>query len=724
MAAIRGVTSRPEGVPPIPERIRGLAAVASNLFWSWHREARTLFRAIDGPLWRLTQHNPIALLARVDPSRLEACARDPEFLGLYDRVMALFERGTAPEGTWFAGAASELAGRPIAYFCAEFALHNSVPTYSGGLGVLAGDHCKAASDLGVPLVGVGLLYTRGYFDQRIRLDGWQEDTPEEFDPARTPLTRVVGGAEAPGLTTVEVSGRPVHVGAWKMLVGRVPVYLLDTDLEANHGEDRELSHKLYAGGAELRLRQEAVLGIGGVRVLRALGIAPAVWHANEGHAAFMLMERVRERLAGGTPLGEAIDRVRATSLFTTHTPVPAGHDIFPHDLFHRVMGGYVDTFGEAREQAVRLGHHPERDHGLFHMTAAAIRLSRHTVGVARRHGEVTRAMWQCLWSGRRPEDVPIGHVTNGVHLGTWMAHRLRDLLDRHLGPDWEARSREPDLWDRVLALDDEELWSVHLRTKDILMGYIHEEARLRWRDRWEEAAHLVGAGTLLNAGAMTIGFARRFAGYKRPELLFRDPERLRTLLVNPRRPVQLIFAGKAHPADETGKQILQQVYAFTRDRRFEGRIAFLEDYELHMAHRLVQGVDLWLNLPRPPLEACGTSGMKAGLNGIPQVSTLDGWWAEGYTGANGWAIEPPAPETDGDAADADRLYALLETDVVPCFYERDGRGLPHRWIERMKHAIRTAAQHFTAQRMVADYATHYYLPAMRGTGRDDDAPSN
>lgn len=717
-----GVTPQPNRAPQIPDRLTGLSTLAGNLFWSWYRAARILFRVIDEPLWRATRHNPIEFLARVDPARLDACARDPEILEMYERVMAAYRRGTDASNTWFAELAGvPLPGGPVAYFCAEFALHNSVPTYSGGLGVLAGDHCKGASDLGVPLVGVGLLYTRGYFDQRIRLDGWQEDVSETFDLSRTPLARVLGPDGAVALASLPISGRTVHVGAYRMLVGRAQVYLLDTDFDANHPDDRELSHKLYPGGAELRLRQEAVLGIGGVRVLRALGIAPAVWHANEGHATFMMLERVREHLVEGVSWNEAVGRVRTSSLFTTHTPVAAGHDIFPPELFAGVMSEYLESFGEERDGAGRLGRHPQHDHHAFHMTAAAIRLSARVTGVSKAHGDVTRNMWRCLWPGREAADVPIVHITNGVHLGTWMSHRLRVLLDSHLGPDWEERAEIYELWDRVLSLDDEELWAVHVRMKDLLLRYIHEEARVRWRDRWEESAHLVGAGTLLDAGTMTIGFARRFAQYKRANLIFRDPERLRTLLINPRRPVQLVFAGKAHPADEGGKQILQQVYSFTRDRRFEGRIAFLEDYELHMAHRLVQGVDLWLNIPRPPMEASGTSGMKAALNGIPQLSTRDGWWAEGYTGLNGWVIEP-ADEADPDEADAAQLYDLLEHEVVPLYYERDVRNVPREWVVRMKHAMRDAGR-FTARRMVAEYAGDLYLPAMRGAWSDDDPPT-
>ena len=707
----------------LPERIAGLTALARNVGWSWNRDARALFRSVDPTLWHLIRHNPFVLLRRVERERLTACAADPEFLARYDALLEQLGRTASDEGTWLAGMHPELRGQAVAYFCAEFGLHNSVPIYSGGLGILAGDHCKAASDLGMPLIGVGLLYTRGYFDQRLRLDGWQEEADERFDPSVTPLERVVGPGSAPSLVSVQTGGRSVRVGAWRMMVGRVPLYLLDTDLEENDPADRELSHRLYGGQLDVRLRQEWILGVGGVRMLRALGQRPAVWHANEGHAAFMLLERVRELATEGVPFDEAVRRVRASSVFTTHTPVPAGHDVFSLGQVEACAGPVWQDMGVTRETVLKLGHHPVRDHGQFHMAVLAIRLSQQVNGVARRHGEESRRLWADLWPGREAARVPIGFVTNGVHLATWMSHRLNELLRSHLGPDWSDRVDEPGVWDCVLSLDDAALWAAHTELKRTLLRAIREDARRRWVDQWKEALHLVGAGTLLEERALTIGFARRFATYKRATLIFRDLDRLQRLLTNPWRPVQLIFSGKAHPADEPGKQMLQTVYAHTREARFEGRIAFLEDYEMHLAHRLVQGVDLWLNLPRPPLEASGTSGMKAGLNAVPQLSTLDGWWAEGYDGQNGWAI-PPSPEAaDADAADAERLYRLLEDEVVPLFYRRDARDVPVGWAEKMKHALRVAGQRFTARRMVRQYVTEHYVPAISGRLPADDPPT-
>ena len=707
--------------PDIPDRIAGLQDFAANLSWSWSRDARAMFRSIDGPLWHLTRHNPVTLLQRVGRERLVACSENPGFLALYDRVAESYAREASSDDTWYASEYPDLRDRPIAYFCAEFGLHNSVPIYSGGLGVLAGDHCKAASDLGVPLVGVGLLYTRGYFDQTLSLDGWQQDADATFDLSGTPLEQLSGPAGESYLTWVYSSGRRVYVGAWRLQVGRVPVYLLDTDLDENDPLDRELSHKLYAGGADLRLRQEGLLGIGGVRLLRALGIEPAAWHANEGHASFMLVERVRELTAEGTTFDDAVDTVRRTSVFTTHTPVPAGHDLFTHEQIKDWLGPYWETIEPERDLFLRLGYHPEIDHGTFHMTAAALRLAGRTNAVSERHGRETRQIWRSLWGHRAAAEVPIGHVTNGAHLATWMNHTILELLDDHFGEGWDARIDEPELWTGVQALDDRRLWETHCRLKSSLIDFIREDARRRWRDKWKEAAHVVGAGTLLTPWAFTIGFARRFAAYKRADLLFSQPERLLELLTNPWRPVQIIFAGKAHPKDEEGKQLLQRVYEHTRDQRFEGRIAFIEDYDMHLAHRLVQGVDLWLNVPRPPLEASGTSGMKAAINGVPHLSVDDGWWAEGYTGHNGWAL-PLAKGDEPDKLDSKHLYTALERQIVPLFYDRDDNDVPREWVERMKHALMTAGQRFTCRRMVREYVREYYAPAGRRDPLQDDAP--
>ena len=705
-----------DSIPELPERIAGLGRLASNLWWSWNREARTVFRTIGPELWRRTRHNPLELLQGVPRARLDELAVDPSFLERYDAVMQNFSAVVEGRDTWFADTFPEAGDRVVAYFCAEFGLHRSIPIYSGGLGILAGDHCKAAADLGIPLVGIGLMYTKGYFDQRLRLDGWQEDSEERFHRALAPVIRLsVDGNHV--LTTLRLSGRDVRVGAWRTHLGRVPVILLDTNLAENDPADRDLAARLYGGGDELRLRQEWILGVGGVRVLRRLGYDPAAWHANEGHAAFMLMERLRECLEHGLPVDGAIAAVRKESVFTTHTSVPAGHDHFSRSLIERVAGPVWQELGLDDGRFFDFGRLPGTDDEDFHMTAMALRLSARVNGVSIRHASVSRRIWKELWPNTAESDVPIGAVTNGVHLPTWMSARFRELLDRELGSDWETRAHQPGFWEGILELDDRDVWQVHVGLKAALINFVHETARYRWRKRWTDASHLVGAGTLLTTAPLTIGFARRFATYKRADLIFRDTDRFRKLLIDPERPVQIVFAGKAHPADHPGKEVLQRVYGFAHDPSFEGRVAFLEDYGMHMARHLVQGVDVWLNVPRVPLEACGTSGMKAALNGVPQLGTSDGWWDEGHTGENGWRI-PTCSDEDPDPHDAEHLYELLEHRIIPAFYDRGVNDVPTTWVRHMKHAIYEAGTRFTAGRMLMDYAREYYVPAMQ----DRDVP--
>ncbi len=712
-------------ITALPPRLEGLAALATNLSWSWNREARELLRAIDPPLWRETRYNPIAMLREVSSARLQALARDNEFLVRYDRVMGWLANDQTRERTWFNRKYPGLSDRPVAYFCAEFGLHSSVPIYSGGLGILAGDHCKTASDLGVPFVGIGLSYMKGYFDQRLRADGWQEDSDELVDPVTTPLLPVRGQEGEPFLAVVSTFGRPVHIQAWTMKVGRVPLYLLDTNLEENHPEDRTLLNKLYAGGPDLRLRQEWLLGVGGVRVLRAVGIDPGAWHANEGHASFMMLERIRELCVAGVSFQDAVAQVRAASVFTTHTPVPAGHDAFDVDHLAECTGPIWEEMGVDRETVFGLGIHDPVREPRFQMTVLAIRLASHINGVSKRHGQVTREIWHSLWPGRPQDDVPIGAITNGVHLATWMANPIMALLDRELGQDWGLRLDDPSLWEQIRYLNPAALWATHQELKGIMMGSIREDARKRFAGHWEAANQVVAAGTLLHPYALTIGFARRFATYKRAALMFRDPERLHRLLCDKRRPVQIIFAGKAHPADNPGKQVLQQVYETTHDKFYEGRVAFLEDYDMSLASTLVHGVDVWLNLPRVPLEACGTSGMKAAFNGVPQLGTIDGWWEEGYDGTNGWAIPYP-PDDDpeiADASDAEHFYRLLEEELIPLYYDRDANGVPYAWVDKMRNALRVAMAQFSARRMVQDYSDRYYVRAMRPDGAADDPPT-
>jgi glycogen phosphorylase len=667
----------------------------------------------------------VAVLRRVDPNRLAQLSRDEAFLAEYATVMEELGRAIDPQQGWFEERFPELNGACFAYFCAEFGLHNSIPIYSGGLGILAGDHCKSASDLSVPLIGVGLLYSKGYFDQKLNIDGWQEDSDELFDPRIMPLVRLTGPDDTRTLTVLETAGRPVHLGAWKLNVGRVQLYLLDTNLPENDPSDRELTYKLYGGGQEHRLKQEWILGVGGVRVLRALGISPGVWHANEGHAAFMLVERVREQLAEGKSFDEAVATVRARSVFTTHTPVPAGHDIFYRDLIDSVCGNYYDN-GLLEPRHVPRARPSSRDgprlvpHDGGRVPARAPSQRRGEAAQGRHAGALGVPLAGPRRGGRprhvdherraRGElDVPPSHDRAGRALRAVLGEEPAGR--RGVGQDPRA-GRRADLGD-----------ARHLKVT--LLDFCREQARRRWKTLWKDATHLVGAGTLLSPIPLTIGFARRFATYKRASLLFRDERRLQRLLTDPHRPVQLIFAGKAHPADDEGKRILQRVWRATREPEFEGRIAFVEDYDVHVAHRMVQGVDLWMNLPRVPMEACGTSGMKAALNFVPQLSTLDGWWAEGFNGENGWAI--PTSEAEGDeldAADHEALFTLLEREVVPAFYERDDRGIPTEWLRRMKQAMIVAAKTFTSGRMVKEYTERFYVPALSGATEGDDPPTD
>ncbi len=705
------MNSEQDEIGPLPEPLAGLRSIALDLAWSWSREARSLFRSLDPALWAQMRDNPLRLLQELSPARLQACASDPEVLALLESVQRQMAVLASDQGTWFSRTYPELEGRTIAYFCAEFAVHPSVPIYAGGLGVLAGDHLKSASDLGVPLVAVGLLYKHGYFDQRFDDEGRQVHEDEVFDPSVLPLARLEGDS-GPGLASVRIGGRTVHLGAWEMHVGRTRVLLIDSDLAANADEDRGLTARLYEDGEDVRLMQEWVLGVGGVRVLRALGIEPTCWHANEGHAAFMMVERVRELIERGSTLEDAVREVRSRSVFTTHTPVAAGHDDFHLDRIESLLGPVWEDLGVDAATFMALGAAPDDEDDVFHMTAAAIRLSARVNGVSAQHGEVSRRIWQRLWPEASLEDVPIGHVTNGVHRWTWMATQVQSMLDDELGAGWELRVQDPEAWDRVLSIPDERVWGLHQTLKRQSAGFLREQARRRWRDQWSDAKHLAAAGPLLEPEVLTLGFARRFTSYKRADLLLRDEDRLRRLLTEPHRPLQLIFAGKAHPADEQGQGILQRVHQLASDPETEGRVAFVEDYDMHLAGALFQGVDLWLNLPRAPMEASGTSGMKAALNMVPQLGTHDGWWAEGFDGENGWIIPVASDAAEPDEEDWEHLFQILEQEVVPLYHDRNRNGIPVGWIRRMKRALWVAGRDFTAERMLRDYVATYYAPAL------------
>ncbi|HET9110239.1 MAG TPA: alpha-glucan family phosphorylase [Ktedonobacterales bacterium] len=709
--------------PTIPPRIERLYELAYNLWWSWTPSAQALYAQVNANLWERTEHNAVATLAGADPQRLNALAANADFLARYDAVMAEFDAYMRPTSTWFSEQYPQSADTVIAYFSAEFGLHESLPIYSGGLGILSGDHCKEASDLGLPFVGVGFLYPQGYFRQRITRDGQQEAIYEKLEFSQAPARPAKDAQGREALISVELPGRTVYAKIWHVQAGRIPLYLMDTDVPHNAPADRTLSARLYGGDHEMRISQEIVLGIGGVRALRALGIDAKVWHMNEGHAAFLGLERCRELVNGLDVEFEVARQIAAAnSVFTTHTPVAAGNDVFSFDLMDRYFSSFWAQLRLDRESFMRLARQDANWGSGFSMTVLAIHLSTRRNGVSRLHGDVSREMWRSLWSDVEASEAPIGHVTNGVHTASWLNPKLGELYDAWLEPGWRGDIDNQARWDRVKDIPNADLWAVHEQMKDDLIGWARRRIA-RQRTRHGEGPQTVSAtGGLLDPRALTLGFARRFATYKRATLLFRDPERLARLLNNPERPVQIVFAGKAHPADRPGQEFIRKVYSYAQQPQFAGRVVFLEDYDIDMARRLVSGCDVWLNTPIRPHEASGTSGQKASLNGLPNCSIIDGWWEEGYNGKNGWAIGERREYQDDetrDAADALALYETLERSIVPLYYQRGDDGLPHEWIAVMKEAIRTVAPQFSMSRMVKDYVRDYYMPAAQSGERMD-----
>ena len=700
----------------IPQRIGRLDELANNLWWSWHDQARQLFRTLDYPLWRQSGHNPVKELDDISPDALQAAAADPSFLELYDSVMSAFDAEVTAANTWFAASYPKLLGGPVGYFSMEYAIHNSLPIYAGGLGALAGDICKESSDMGLPLVAVGFMYPQGYFHQHISLDGRQEEIYHQLDFDSVPINQVPSPTGGTSVTEVKLGDATLAIAVWLVRVGRTRIYLLDTNLEQNPPQYRQLSARLYIADREMRIQQEIVLGIGGVRALRALGLNPVVWHANEGHTAFMMLERVREEVARGTGFTAAVSKVQAATVFTTHTPVMAGHDIFPVELVDRYFKDYWESLGINRETFLQLGQQAGSEPLTFNMTALALRLASQRNAVSQLHGKVTRRMWHGLWPEVTEDQVPISHVTNGIHVPSWISRELYQLFERYLGNDWLREHDDTRLWESLVDIPDAELWAVRQQLKRKLVGAIRERLRGRWTEDDLPWGQLMAMGAVLDPEVLTIAFARRFTEYKRPALILRDTERLKRIINNEFYPVQIIFAGKSHPADFPSKHLLQQVYTTAADREFQGRIVFVEDYDIRLAHYLAQGVDVWLNTPRRLQEACGTSGMKASLNGVPHLSVLDGWWHEGYKGGNGWAIgrSPDISNpADEDAADAEALYRLLEEEIVPLYYNRDRSGVPRGWISLVKEAIRSTAPVFSARRMLKEYTERAYRIAAR-----------
>ncbi|HEX6421032.1 MAG TPA: alpha-glucan family phosphorylase [Acidimicrobiales bacterium] len=707
MKALRSFTVRPS----LPGELSALEELAFNLRWSWDDQTRDLFRWVDPDLWDASVHDPVRLLGLVPRERFDALAADAGFKRFLEDVHGELQR--YQEGDrWFQARGAGPLGL-VAYFSPEFGIAEAVPQYSGGLGVLAGDHLKAASDLGVPLVGVGLLYRHGYFRQSLDADGWQQERYPLLDPHIMALTLCEDVR-----VEVDLAGVPLVAQVWKACVGRVPLYFLDADVDDNPDDIRQVTDRLYGGDTEHRLRQEILLGIGGVRALQAVGVDAQVFHTNEGHAGFLGIERIRQLVVEhGLAYPEAIEAVRAGCIFTTHTPVPAGIDRFPRELMEKYFGGWAHEVGVDIDDLIALGHRPTDDHEApFNMAVMGLRLAGRSNGVAKLHGEVSREMFGDLWPDLESDETPIGSITNGVHAHTWTSPEMTDVLSRHVRPDWHEA--EPELWQRVAEAPDDELWRAREQARERMVSFVRRRLKEAAAARGLTGSDVAWTDEVLDPRALTIGFARRFATYKRATLLLSQPDRLRALLLSPDHPVQLVFAGKAHPADEQGKEMIRQIVAFAADPEIRHRFVFVDDYDIAVARALYQGCDVWLNNPRRPQEACGTSGMKAALNGGLNLSILDGWWHEMFDGGNGWAISSAEHVDDlgrRDALEASALFDLLERQVVPLYYERYGGPLPRRWLKKVRRSLASLGPRVTASRMVRDYVSELYEPTAART---------
>jgi starch phosphorylase len=722
-------------IPSLPTSLEALRELAFNLRWSWSHDSIELFRRLDRELWETTGHNPVLLLGLVEQAKLEAAANDDAFLVHLQRVSESLHTYLGAEFSWFAKNYRDSKDAPlVAYFSAEFGLTECLSIFAGGLGILAGDHLKSASDLGLPLVGVGLLYQQGYFKQFLNQSGWQEESYVDNDFANLPLSAAYGPDGKQLIIEVWVAGRPVFAQVWKVQVGRVPLYLLDTNIPKNERQqDRDITDQLYGGDKEMRIRQEIILGIGGYRALQALGLRPTVYHMNEGHSAFLALEHLVMLMKNHrVNLSEARKLAAASLIFTTHTPVEAGHDYFSPDLIERYLGGVAQQLGLSQQEFMELGrtHHI----GDFCMTVLALKLAWRRNGVSKLHGEVSRNMWQWMWPGVPVAEVPIGHVTNGVHFRSWISAEMNQLYDRYLGPNWREEPANNDVWSRVYTIPPEELWRTHERRRERLVSWARQRVRAQRIRRGASEAEIEAADEILDPDTLTIGFARRFATYKRATLILRDLPRLKKMLKDPTRPMQLIFAGKAHPKDEAGKELIRQIVQLSRDPELGRRIVFLEDYDVAVARYLVQGVDVWLNTPLRPNEASGTSGMKAAANGVLNLSTLDGWWDEVWNDPKnpkkiGWAIGKSETYTDlnyQEQVEAEALYDILERDVIPTFYDRGRDRVPRRWADRMKASIGSLCHFVNTHRMVRDYTCGYYWKAhnqFKSLAINDAAPA-
>jgi starch phosphorylase len=707
-------------VPNIPKRLAGLKDLSKNVWWTWNPLARALFRAVHLPTWITVNGNPVDFLRRVRQPDLDAAAKDKEVLKLYDRVMEMFNEYITSKNTWFSKNQEKGVDVLIGYFSAEFGLHHTLPNYSGGLGILAGDHVKSAANLGIPLISVGLLYRDGYFYQSIDEEGAQEAHYHALDFDVLPISLAKDAKGAPVKVGVELAGRTVYVRAWEVTIGRNILLLLDADVPDNSVEDRRITARLYGGDTETRIQQEILLGIGGVRVLRALGKQPTVFHMNEGHSVFLGLERLRELVQEHhLNFAEALELIRGTSLFTTHTPVAAGNDVFSIDLIDKYFSRYYSALGISRTDFLELGLDRTGDNReVYSLTALGLRLCSMANGVSEIHGQVARKMWAHLYRDVPAAETPIDHITNGVHTLSWMSFEMQELVDRYFPAGWRARVMDPELWENFDKVPDAELWDVIKTLKHELVLFIHRVLRKQHQRFGETPDKLREVEDVFTENALTIGFARRFATYKRATLIFRDTARLARILNNPERPVQIVFAGKAHPADKQGQDFIRQIQAYARQPEFKNKIVFIENYDINVCRRLSSGVDVWLNNPRPPLEASGTSGMKVPLNGGLNVSVLDGWWAEAYRAnpQSGFAIGDETIYESSemqDAVDAESIYRILENEVVPAFFERDKKGIPTRWLAHARASLKLIAPLYSTDRMVADYFQKFYSQGSR-----------
>jgi len=715
MSSNEKLSSTPLTTFDLPLRLHRLADLAYNLWWTWDSDAVDVFRLVDQKTWEATHHNPVSFLLRVPHERLIDASQDQPYLDLYDRVIQSFDhymRGG--KNNWYSRHYSEHPDQSIAYFCSEYGLHESLPIFSGGLGVLSGDYLKEASDLGIPLVGVGLFYKQGFFIQRITEDGRQEAHYTDLSYSNLPIVPVLDDQNKELIINVDLSKRVIHARVWRIQVGRVPLFLLDSNLESNNPNDRGLTAQLYPSDQDSRISQEIILGIGGVRVLRALGFNPTMWHLNEGHSAFLTLERIREQVANGNTFEEAVDEIIESTVFTTHTPVPAGQEEFSIPLVEKYFSAYWSQLNLDRETFLDLAHNTQPWGDTFSLVVLAMRMSGRRNGVSELHGKVARKMWSHLWPDKPVKEVPILHITNGIHTRSWIAPGVQDLYDKYLDPNWMERLDDFNAWEGIENIPDKELWEVRAQLKRRLVAYIYEQTQQERIPGNAHKARVIASSLQLDPNSLTICFARRFTTYKRSNLILRDPERLLELINNPDKPVQVIFAGKAHPADEPGQRLIQEIHRQVKRTANNGRLILLEEYDINLARYLIQGVDVWLNTPRRPNEASGTSGQKAAINGVLNFSVLDGWWYEGFNGSNGWAIGENRDYEDEeaeDAADAESLYQTLEREIIPLYYSRSNDDLPGEWLAWVKRSVMTLAPRFSMRRMSKEYLSQMYLPA-------------